>query len=86
MSPRRQALVDAWRERVQLAARRYETAMSQTQTIEAEHADGMASPEGSFAYRQTLQSGRLALAEYQRVLRIFTDLVVRGKIPEPDQG
>jgi len=62
--------------------------MANTQTVQAEHGDGMAfqSPDGTFAYRQALQSERLALAEYQRVLRIFSDLVVRGKIPEPDQS
>ena len=43
-----------------------------------------APPDGTFAYRQSLRSENAALAEYRRVLRIFTDLTVDGKMPPAD--
>ena len=34
------------------------------------------------AYRQALETEILAAVEYTRVLRIYTDLVVYGKVPD----
>jgi hypothetical protein len=39
-------------------------------------------PDGPFAGPQTRLQQSAALSEYLRVLRIFTDLLVSGKIPE----
>jgi hypothetical protein len=38
--------------------------------------------DGNFALRKALRAENFALAEYHRVLTIFTDLVLRGKIPD----
>ena len=40
--------------------------------------------DGAFAYKHALDAEVSAMANYRRVLRIFTDLVMHGKIPEPD--
>jgi hypothetical protein len=87
MNPKRRALEDAWRERVQIALTGLRLAAMKSRLLQAERENGlMSGPNGSFAYRQAPQSEKLALAEYQRVLRVFADLTVRGKIPEPDQS
>ena len=86
MNPKRWAPEDAWRERLQTAQMRYRLAVNETRLAETERKNQlMPEPDGSLAYRQALQSERLALAEYHKALRIFMDLVVYGKIPEPDQ-
>ena len=41
-------------------------------------------PDGSFGYRKALRVETAALAEYKRVLFIFTDLVANGKLPPDD--
>ena len=40
------------------------------------------SADGSFAYRKALRAENHALTEYKRILAIYTDLVLHGKIPE----
>src|SRR5262245_41161477 len=86
MNPKRQALEDAWRDRVQIANTRYRLAVTPLRLLESQRKNQlMPEPDGSLAWRQALQAERLALAEYRKVLRMFTDLTVRSKIPEPDQ-
>jgi len=42
-------------------------------------------PEGGYAYRNALKSERLALAEYSRKLRIYSDLIVYRKVPREER-
>ena len=44
--------------------------------------ESVASADGQFALQKALRAENLALAEYRRVLRIFTDLVVEGTVPD----
>jgi len=38
--------------------------------------------DGHLAYEQALREEKVAIAEYTRVLRVFTDLIVNGKVPQ----
>lgn len=76
----RQILEDLWRERAQIALERYRIAQAECKRAIAAITDA-APRDGSFAYRQALRAENFALAEYRRVLTIFTDLTVSGKMP-----
>jgi hypothetical protein len=81
----RQALEDAWKNRLHLTATRYRWAANATGVLLCEQQSELTpSPDGSHAYRQALQAETQALREYRRVLGIFTDLVMGRRIPEED--
>ena len=42
----------------------------------------MSAPDGSLAVRKARQEESVARDEYMRLLRVVTDLIVHGKIPE----
>jgi len=85
MDPTRRALEDVWRERVRTALVCYRLAANETRLARTEQANGVTpEPDGFFAYRQTLEKEKRALAEYRRVLEIFADLAVRSKLPQED--
>lgn len=42
-------------------------------------------PDEGDAYRAAIELETAALIEYSRVLRIYTDLVLHGKIPDEDE-
>jgi hypothetical protein len=79
----REALEDLWRERTDLARRRYRIAKAECAKAISEQSDA-APPDGTFGYRKALRAENAALAEYSRVLRIFGDLVANGKMPQDD--
>lgn len=76
----REALENLWRERTESALKHYRITK-----VECAKAISMQSdvepPDGSFAYRKALRTENATLAEYQRVLTIFCDLTVSGKMP-----
>jgi hypothetical protein len=41
-------------------------------------------PDGPFALHQALRRESEALAEYQRVLTIFSELILHGTVPDED--
>lgn len=41
-------------------------------------------PDGQFAFRKALREETAALQEYRRVLQVFNDLVLNGKVPDRD--
>ena len=67
---------ESWRKRLKEAENRYEEAAVQ---LESARAAGCRVDEAQ--ERKTL-----ARADYLRLLRIFSDLVLRGKAPKPDSG
>jgi DNA-binding CsgD family transcriptional regulator len=71
----REHLNDA-RSRLQSASERSREAWRQLQSRD------LPSPDGSFGYQKALRAESLALAEYRRILGLYTDLVVHGKLPE----
>jgi hypothetical protein len=76
-------LEDIWRQRLQDAELRYTRSREQLRNVLRNFPAGkIPPPDGSYAYQQALRAENIALAEYTRVLRIFTDLVVGSKIPD----
>jgi len=68
------ALVALWRERCLEARRQFELARLQAaQTQRAGDAN---------AYRDALERESAACDEYTRVLKLYTDLLVHGRIPD----
>ena len=85
MNSLRPALEDLWKERLRIVRTRYQLAVKESRLLLDEQMSGLTpEPDGSFAYRQALEKERTALAEYRRVLEIFADLTVHGKLPEED--
>src|SRR4051812_4608452 len=76
----RRDLEDLWRERMQIARIRYRIARDACSDAMARQPDA-APPDGSFGYTQALRAANAALAEYRRLLIIFNDLVINGKMP-----
>jgi hypothetical protein len=66
---------EVWRKRLEAAESRYEEASAWLQA---------ALEQGCGAAEARLRK-TAARVEYLRVLRIFSDLVLRGRVPEPDQ-
>jgi len=73
-----QTLVDLWRVQTQIAYDLYQLAKEAVHEADEERA---AAPQpGGFVLNRALRIERAALAEYKRVLRIFTDLLIDGKL------
>ena len=81
----RQDLEDAWRARSEMARARYEMARTRYRKLLEAKPDGPTPPENDpLAFARHAESE--ALAEYTRVLKIFTDLTLHGRIPEEQLG
>ena len=74
------ALEDVWRERAQFALEGYLAARDECRSAIERQSDA-APPDGAPAYRQALRNESAALAEYRRMLRIFNELTIDGKMP-----
>jgi hypothetical protein len=82
MTESRHDLETLWRDRLEIAQAHYRMIKARLGTAMAEHGDGKTpSPDGTFAVRRSLKAETDALREYRRVLSIFTDLTVFGKMP-----
>jgi len=79
----RTELEQVWRTRLNESRTRYDLSVTQCRkVVEEQNQFPMPAPDGSFAVRKALTQESAARSEYMRVLRIFTDLVVQGKIPD----
>jgi hypothetical protein len=77
----RQDLEDLWRLRLEETQVRYREATEQYRKVLQGQADGRAlNPDAALALARHAKSQ--ALADYMRVLRMFTELTVNGKMPE----
>jgi hypothetical protein len=70
-----------WRERVRAARIKYDLVIAESRKVLEEQTD-LASPDATAALRRVRQQESLARDEYMRVLKIFTELTVDGKMPE----
>lgn len=75
------ALEEDWRRRVERARERYLAAVSRTHEAEKE-----LPPDRNRAREQAHLAEREALAQYLVVLRIFKDLVLKGRIPPEEES
>ena len=74
---------EIWREKLRQAEIRYQLASAQIRQLQAEHGNGsIPSPDGDLVLRKALRSENAARAEYMRVLRVFTRLIIYGERPE----
>ena len=78
---KRIGLEDEWREKVRNARIRYEQATKAFRATWGEHFEERLTSDPTFAIEQSRKVESEALAEYVRVLKIFTDLVIHGKQP-----
>jgi hypothetical protein len=78
----RLAIEELWRRRLDDAKVRAYRAHQRLEEIERDISSGaMNSMDGQFAFEKAIRTENLALAEYNRVLSIFSDLILRGIIP-----
>ena len=82
-SEQRRAVEDLWRARLREARLRYEEASKAFRATFGEHFEHRLASDPTYAIQQARKTETQALAEYMRVLKIFTDLTVHGKMP-PD--
>ena len=80
----RQELEESWRLKLQEAQNRYQVATREYRNVLQEQPEWL-TPSADGPVVQTRQAESQALAEYTRVLRVFTDLTVHGKMPD-EQG
>ena len=81
----RSELEDRWRARLSDAKRGHDVASAQFRAAAAQHrALGLISSDGNLALHQALVAEAKARQEYIRILRIFTDLVVHGRVPDSE--
>ena len=74
-------LQDTWRAKLAAAENAYHDAAGRVQVLLQEHTSLAATPDLIPGLRQAREQKAAARAEYLRILRIFTDLVLRGKAP-----
>jgi hypothetical protein len=78
-------LTDVWTARLHQSRAVYDSAVSRFREVLADQHKGlMPAPDGSQAVRNARLQESAARNEHMRILRIFTELVVAGKIPEDD--
>lgn len=82
----RRELEQLWRGRVAEAERRFKAARDRTNAVVRDFPVDGISPDGRYAYEQAVRHENAALAEYRRVVQVYTDLVTRGIVPGEDEG
>src|SRR5215472_9375455 len=78
---KRQDLENFWGERTQIASHRYQRAKQASYTAYHLFTDEPAS-DGYLAFRRALRDADAARAEYRRVLTMFVELLLEGKLPD----
>ena len=79
----REELENLWKRRSDAAKQKLDAASAKLREVERDiHAGNM--DETDYAYRQAIRAETHALIERARVLRIYTDLMAHGTIPEEE--
>ena len=81
----RTELENAYRESVETARLRHRSAELKYHDVLGLQL-GLTTPYEPLAIRAARREEAAALAHYRRQLRIFTDLILTGKVPRPDSG
>jgi hypothetical protein len=83
VTPSQKLLEDLWRERLDAHRASYRQAKIVYAQALKENAEGLCPGTGGAASIQiALRAENRALSEYLRVLKIFTDLILHGDVPE----
>ena len=81
--PDRKAMESLWRQRLNQAREHLGFARERNKEVHREFLlREIPSPDGEFHRLQAVRAENVALRNYLRVLRVFTDLVTSGKIPD----
>ena|SRR5215469_6366541 len=81
-APDRKGLEEIWHKRVKDARLRLDRAMNDVMQVQRDFpAAVIPPPDSNFALRKARHAESTALTEYGHVLRIYTDLIVHGIIP-----
>ena len=84
-SPSRIEIEDRWRTRLADAKRNHDQAVVEfRRAAEVYRAREIPASDGSLGLHQAISAESSARREYIRILRLFTDLVVNGRIPKDD--
>ena len=79
----RQEVEEFWRRRLAEEKARYEVAVTRFQTASEDFRTQHATPpDGGFGVHLAITAESSARREYMRVLRLYTDLLLHGKIPD----
>ena len=81
----RQESEELWRNRLASAKLRLDFARNYLNEVQRDFPIDDTSPDGQYAFRRALRAENVALAEFHRLLRIYTDLVMDGKIPPEER-
>lgn len=81
-SPDRRVLEELWLQRFSDAKLRLDFARNYVTEVKHDFLSPDIGADGNYAYRQALRAENAALSEYHRILRIFSDLTLRGIIPD----
>lgn len=76
-------LEEKWQARLRDSKLRLDVCRLYVKQMQAAVADIPPTDDG-YTYRRALQSERSAVAQYTRTLRIYSDLVVYGRVPAED--
>ena len=83
----RRELEEFWLFRVRDARTHYQQAAEQRQRmVEELNQKLIPYTDGSFAIARARRAESTALADWGRVLSIYTDLLFKGKVPPPEDG
>jgi hypothetical protein len=66
---------------MQAASYAYHQAVAEHQSMMGDYKDFLHNPDGELAARTASARERLALEKYARAVKLYADLVVRGKKP-----
>lgn len=80
----REELERLWSSRVKDARLLLAFARNYLKEIQRAYPLGDPSPDGQYALQQALRAEHRALANYHRVLRLYSDLTQHGKLPDED--
>jgi hypothetical protein len=82
-SPRedRERLEGELLDRLRAAESLYRVSAAEYVQLREKYADMLNNPDGASALHQAAKRERVALEKYSRALRVFTDLVVGGRLP-----
>jgi hypothetical protein len=79
-------LENIWRARVREARLKYEEASNAFRATWGEHFESKLTADPTLAIERARDVETAALCEYVRVLKIYTNLTVHGKLPPEDDG
>ena len=85
-TPDRESIEALWRKRVADARANLYFARNYVKEVRKDLRSGaVPPPDGNFALARAMRVENLASAEYNRVLRIFRELLTAGKVPDESE-